>query len=110
MKTFTVILLTLLSILLFFGSPALAAYGFASNSGAFGEVPPVLPGVPQMVLGIVGVILFLVSLGIAMYLWMEYPELRNYSSRNYGNTYNSRNYSNDYYNRNYNNDYYRRKW
>jgi Kef-type K+ transport system membrane component KefB len=75
MRTCAVILLLILMIVLFFGGFALGVYGFGSSFGAF-QAPQVLQGVPQIAMGVVGVILFLASIGVSVYIWMEYPEMR----------------------------------
>ncbi len=77
MRTCALILLSILFAVLFFSGFALGIYGFASTFGLF-PAPQVLQGVPQIAIGIVGVILFLASIGVSAYIWMEYPEMRSY--------------------------------
>lgn len=82
------ILLSLVGIVFFFSGFALGVYGIGAS---FGGLPTLqlLQGVPPIVLGIVGVVLFLVSLAISMYVWIAYPEFRNQANYNNYNRYNS---------------------
>ena len=75
MRTLAVILLTILFVVLFFGGAILGFFGFGISAGAF-QAPPSLLGIPPIAIGVVGVVLFLASIGVTAYLWMEFPEVR----------------------------------
>jgi hypothetical protein len=72
MRTFAVICLSIVFVVLFIGGFALGIYGFGSTFGAF-PAPQFIPPI-----GVVGVILFLASIGVSGYIWMKFPEMRSH--------------------------------
>lgn len=74
MRTCAVIFLSILFVVLFIGGFALGIYGFGSSFG----VLPAPQFIPPIAIGVVGVILFLASIGVSGYIWMQFPEMRSH--------------------------------
>jgi hypothetical protein len=82
-RTFSAILLFLLCFVLLIGGGALVVCGFGV---AFWSQAPqalqFLQGFPGIAIAVVGIILVLAGMGVAMYMAMEYPELKSSGRRN----------------------------